>query len=105
MERISSHVPGDFNWKKIAAPCLQYLGQRCSGMSSSLAVDETATEKTRRVIMFISYFCTHWVSKHYANRNDLILLINYYSPYISPLLLPVSSLFLFSYPGLACGLL
>lgn len=41
-------------------------------MSSSPAVDETATEKTRRVIMFISYFCTHWVSKHYANWNDLI---------------------------------
>jgi hypothetical protein len=28
-------------------------------------------EKTCRVIMFISYFCTHWVSKHCANRNDL----------------------------------
>lgn len=37
MERISLHNTGDFTWEQTAAPWLQYLGQRLSGMSSSPA--------------------------------------------------------------------
>lgn len=37
MERISSYNTGDFTWGQTAAPWLQYLGQRFSGLSSSPA--------------------------------------------------------------------
>lgn len=37
MERISSHASGNFPWEQTAAPWLQYLGQRFTGMSSSPA--------------------------------------------------------------------